>query len=173
MTDTPKEWIFDGGPAWRPEKALDALDALGVEARVPAFLTSLQATCAPADPLWFGQRLGALFVLFNPTRAVEPDAFRLWNDEATRLLSDLPHDIVAHAIDEAIRRCPHGFMPSVGEIRRIADPLVTERAEQIDRLGKMEVALLDPVATEQRMHRRRDQEAHLRAMAGLANQEGK
>lgn len=82
----------------------------------------------------------------------------LWMAETMRLLSDLPHDIVAHAIDQAVKTSKHGHMPSVGEIRQIADPLASEREQNIARLAKMEAALADPVATAER-------QKHLEAIA--------
>jgi hypothetical protein len=168
LTDTPKEFIFDGGPAWRPERALDAADRAGHEGLITEFRGALHAAMAQPPRKWLSQRLASFFVLFNPTRGVDGKAFGIWNDEMTRLLIDLPHDILAHAVDEATRKAPHGFMPSVGEIRRHADPLVAERVQQIERLGRMEVALADPIATTERARRRHDSTAHARATAGAS-----
>ncbi|WP_146049637.1 hypothetical protein [Novosphingobium sp. HII-3] len=120
----------------------------------------------PARRSWLAQRLASFFVLFNPTREVDDRAFTVWNDEMTRLLIDLPHDLLAFSIDQAIRSASHGFMPSVGEIRRAAEPLLAERTQQIERLQRMEAALSDPVATAERARRRQDEAAHARATAG-------
>lgn len=166
LTDTPKEFIFDGGPGWRPEKALDAAHRAGQEGSISEHRQALQAAMAQPPRKWIGQRLASFFVLFNPTREVDGKAFSIWNDEMTRLLVDLPHDILAHAVDEAIRKASHGFMPSVGEIRRHAEPLVAERGLQIERLERMEAALIDPAATAERARRRHDQAARALAAAG-------
>jgi hypothetical protein len=80
-------------------------------------------------------------------------------DRATRLLHDLPHDVLAHSIDEAIKTSKHGFLPSVGEIRAIAQPIVAEREIQIERLIKMEAALADPEASATRNQRWQDMAA--------------
>lgn len=173
LTDTPREFIFDGGPTWRVEDALDAAHRAGTEDQISVVRASLEASQAPATRLWFGQRLASLFVLFNPTRDVDDRAFRIWNDEMTSLLIDLPYDIAAFAIDEAIRESTHGFAPSVGEIRVQAKPLLAQRLEHIDRLSKMEAALADPVATEERVRRRADQAAHAAVLAKHDDEKGR
>lgn len=165
LTDSPQEFVFDGGPLWRPEKALDAAHNAGQEGAISEHRRALQAMMARPSRKWVDQRLASLFVHFNPTREVDGKAFGIWNDEMARLLIDLPHDILAYAIDEAIRKSGHGFAPAVGEIRRYADPLVEQREIQIDRLRRMEAALADPVATEERAGRRASQAAHERHMA--------
>nr|WP_086491255.1 hypothetical protein [Novosphingobium panipatense] len=165
LADSPQEFVFDGGPLWRPEKALDAAHQSGHEGAIPEHRRELEAMMARSSRKWVDQRLASLFVHFHPTREVDGQAFGIWNDEMARLLIDLPHDILAHSIDEAIRKSGHGFAPSVGEIRRYADPLVEQREVQIDRLRRMEAALADPAATEERAQRRANQAAHERHMA--------
>lgn len=100
-------------------------------------LDTLAESQRPAPRPWMGQRLTVLWNLFNVTRAADERALTAWMMEAARLLGDLPHDIVATAIDGAVRAARHNFMPSVGEIRAIADPLADERAVQVRRLQVM------------------------------------
>jgi len=165
LADAPKEFVFDGGPLWRPERALDSLHRAGLEGQVPEFRANLAAAQVPARRKWLEQRLASFFVLFNPTREVDSRAFAVWNDEMARLLGDLPHDILAWSIDQAIKVSNHGFMPSVGEIRAIADPLVLSRAQQIDRLRQLADALANPDACAERDKRRRERELHAAHMA--------
>lgn len=67
----------------------------------------------------------------------DPDRVAAWLAETGRLLWDLPHDILAQAIDEAIKRADRGFMPAVGQIRAVADPIIAQRREQSARLDAM------------------------------------
>jgi hypothetical protein len=143
------------GP-WDPEWALDLAARNGDEDYVGVARRDLEASMQPASPQWYGERLPVLWTLFMATREADPRALTVWMAETAHLLSDLPHDIVAHSIDRAIQTARHGFMPSVGEIRQIAEPLMTERKEHIDRLTKMEAALTDPLATATRERRRRE-----------------
>ena len=152
-------YVFDGGPAWQAERALDLAARAGAEDQVAVDLRDLQAALAPAPARWFGKRLPVLWTLFMAAREADPRALTVWMGETAHLLGDLPHDIVAHSIDEAIRKSRHGFIPSVGEIRAIADPLVAERDQHIRRLAEMEAALADPVAAARRQDRRHAQRA--------------
>lgn len=171
-TLTDRSYRSPNEPAWEAEHALDAAASRGCEGEVvPAFRAMTEAM-TPAPAKWFHQRLPVLWTMFMTAREVEPNAAKLWLMETTYLLSDLPHDIVAHAIDEAVRRSRHGFMPTVGEIRAFADPLFSDRRQQAERLGKMVNAIADPEATAERVARRalraRTEEAHQRLVAGPA-----
>ena len=152
-------YVFDGSAPWKVERALDLAASNGDEGQVALARRSLECALAPAPPQWFGQRLPILWTLFMAARGADPRALTVWMAETAHLLSDLPHDIVAHSIDRAIKTSQHGFIPSVGEIRTIADPLVVERERHIERLNRMEIALADPEATAQRDRRRREQAA--------------
>lgn len=149
-----REFVFDGGPVWAAERALDIAARNGVEQLVPAERLGLQAAMRPPSQDWLVDRLSILWTQFMVARQADPRALAVWMAETGSLLGDLPHDIVAHAIDQAVRKSRHGFIPSVGEIRQFADPLVEERERQIERLTAMETAMADPVATAARMERR-------------------
>lgn len=154
---------------WDAERALDHLDRLGIEGSIDAELGALTASLQPATRQWFGKRLSSLWTLFMAARQADPRAMTAWMVETARLLSDLPFDVVGHAIDEAIRTARHNFIPSVGEIRAIADPIVRERRTHIERLHRMSAALRDPSragAREERREaqRRQDAAANVRTM---------
>ncbi|MEE4452879.1 hypothetical protein [Novosphingobium resinovorum] len=159
------EFAPSGQPAWTTERALDFAHHKGVEAEIPAVLQALAGAMERAPYPWFAKRLGVLWTMFMVGRSVDDRDLTVWMAEAANLLCDLPHDIVAFAIDEAIRKSPHGFIPSVGEIRRHADPLAAERRQHIERLERMKAALEDGAATAARSQRRAQQDAHRRDMA--------
>ncbi|EJL23958.1 hypothetical protein PMI02_03878 [Novosphingobium sp. AP12] len=46
--------------------------------------------------------MSVVWTLFMAGRDTDEDKFAVWLGEMARLLSDLPHDIVGHAIDEAM-----------------------------------------------------------------------
>ena len=159
------DYAPSGQPAWTVERALDFANAKAIEDQVPATLAQLADAMKRAPYDWFTQRLGVMWTMFMVARDVDERALTVWMAETANLLCDLPHDIVAFAIDEAIRKSPHGFIPSVGEIRRHAEPLEAERRQQIARLERMKAALEDEAATAERAARRQQQEAHRRNMA--------
>lgn len=143
------------GPRWSVERALDQAHRNSAEGEVAETLKALQRAAAPAPRAWYGQRLPVFWTMFMAARAADARALTVWMSETARLLGDLPHDIVGFAIDEAIKASRHGFLPSVGEIRGIADPLAAERKLQVERLAAMKAAMDDPVATAEREERRR------------------
>ena len=102
-----------------------------------AALVRLENSLTPAPREWLGKRLPVLWTTYMPARPVDPGALTVWLIETARLLGDLPHDIAGHSIDEAIKAGKSGFMPTVGEIRSIADPLVAVRLKQIRRLHRL------------------------------------
>ncbi|WP_312313140.1 hypothetical protein [Sphingobium yanoikuyae] len=96
------------------------------------------AASGPAPKRWTIDRLTTLVTMFTLGRvAPDPRQLALWMSETSRLVADLPHDILAHSIDLAVQSGRHGFMPSVGEIRAVANPLAAERSQQLDRLDQM------------------------------------
>ena len=130
------------GP-WRVEYALDALAAKGLLANVGGEAVRLKAMPGPAPRKWLGQRFTALWDTFMAGRQVEPVVATSWLMETTRLLDDLPHDILSFATDESVKRASRGFMPSVGEIRAIADPLAEARKQHLERAEELAAALAD------------------------------
>lgn len=161
-----------GQPAWSPERALDIAHRHGVEGQIGEALDHISSAMQPAPYTWLTKRLGVLWTMFMAARDVDERALTVWMAETANLLADIPHDIVAFAIDEAIRKASHGFIPSVGEIRKHADPLFTERSEQVVRLDRMVKALDDAALTAERTARRADRQAHQRhtAEAGAHSQ---
>jgi hypothetical protein len=67
----------------------------------------------------------------------DPVRIAAWLAETARLLADLPQDILAEAIDGAVKASARGFLPAVGEIRAIADPAFAARRLTIDRLERV------------------------------------
>lgn len=150
-----REYVFDGGPPWLAERALDLAARQDAEHLITGELLALRAATKPVPPKWLADRLTILWTQFMVARTVDARALAVWMGETINLLADLPHDIVAHAIDQAVKKAKHGFIPSVGEIRQFADPLVLDREEQLARLTAMSAALDDPEATKARQDRRR------------------
>jgi len=94
---------------------------------------------------WLGDRLSVLWTVFMASRTkVDPEALGMWLAEHLRLLGHLPHDIVALAIDRAVQTAPHGFIPSVGEICTIGDPMLAERRHLAERLALVAAARNQP-----------------------------
>jgi hypothetical protein len=136
-----RSFVQDGSRRWSPEHALRVLGDERVGAVRPA-IEALEAALLPVERRWLGDRLTLLWTMFMASRTTsDPDAVTIWMAEYIRLLGDLPHDIAEAAIDGAVRGARHGFIPSVGEVRAIADPLLVERQEQLSRLRLVEEAL--------------------------------
>jgi hypothetical protein len=134
-----REFVFDGSPGWTPDFAIHAARAKGLAAvDVGEELQRLDAALEPAPKGWMVDRLSMLMSMFTIGR-VSPGAehIALWMSEYSRLLGDIPHDILGQAIDDAVQSSRHGFMPSVGEIRQHAEPVVAERKQHIERLTRM------------------------------------
>lgn len=110
--------------------------------RVPAMADRAEATLAPVDRHWLEKRLSTMYLAMAHDR--DPDKATAWLHEFIRLLSDLPQDIVGPAIDEAVKKSERGFLPSIGAIRAIADPMVDERKQKVRRLRMMADAILAP-----------------------------
>jgi hypothetical protein len=91
-----------------------------------------RASLRPVEQDWLRQRLTLMGAAFGHER--NPDRATAWLHETRRLLSDLPGDILDHAIDEAIKGSDRGFMPQVGQIRAIADPMRSDREREALRL---------------------------------------
>ena len=135
MLDRPTEFIFDGSAPWSTAHALSVATDKGITLEdLSATIDALEEAIKPAPRQWVGDRLTALFALFSINRNA-PDAkdLAIWLTETAALLSDIPHDILADAIDTAIKTRTHGFMPSVGEIRTIADPVTQQRGNLLFR----------------------------------------
>lgn len=130
-----RSFVFDGSPAWTPDHARRVLTLAGGDADAVRTLDVLRRSARPVPRKWLCDRLTILWSLFMASRSqADPELLTLWLSEHLRLLSDLPHDIVALAIDRAVQSARHGFLPSIGEMRASAEPMVAERAQLIERL---------------------------------------
>lgn len=94
-------------------------------------IASHERALTPVASDWLQKRLRLLWKSSTPSGSLDATA---WLHETGRLLSDVPADILAPAIDEAVKRSERGFMPTVGEIRAIADPLLLQRRRDLGRL---------------------------------------
>jgi hypothetical protein len=121
--------LNDSASGWRPEWAVRVLEREGVDAAT--LLASLEASLAPVPTDWLQKRLRLLWKSSSPANSLEANA---WLHETGRLLMDLPGDILAEAIDTAVRQSLRGFMPTIGEIRAIAEPEVALRKKQAGRM---------------------------------------
>lgn len=137
-----REFVNDGSPRWTVDFALQALEMKGCTEHVVPTLDALRSSVHPVPRGWLGDRLTVLWTHFSANRTyVDGQVLTVWLAETMRLLGDLPHDIVALAIDRAVQTSRHGFMPSVGEVRTIAEPIVAERRHFIHRLEKIADAI--------------------------------
>jgi len=98
-----------------------------------------RASLTPCPRDWLKKRLSSMAMAHGHEK--DPDRAAAWLQETGRLLWDLPHDVLAYAIDEAIKRSDRGFMPAVGQIRAIADPMVATRREETYRLEAMALVI--------------------------------
>lgn len=131
-----REYVSDGTARWSPEHARRFLDHRGGGDMVETTLAALSRSLEPAPFDWLGDRLSTMWMMFMASRTqVDAQALSLWLAEYMRLLAHLPHDVAATAIDRALQTSGHGFIPSVGEICAIGDPLLAERRQIADRLA--------------------------------------
>lgn len=131
-----RDFVFDGSPDWTPAHSLAVLKAKGAVAVASDQLIKIRQSADPVPKGWLADRLTVLWTMFTASRRqADPGAVTIWMAEYLRLLDDLPWDIVAVAIDDAVRNAKHGFMPAVGEIRAIANPLFENRKRLIERLS--------------------------------------
>lgn len=127
--------LRDNSYSSEPWNAAEALRRIADRAAVPDVRRcALQhrASLAPVDRAWLKRRLLVMMAAFGHER--DPERVSAWLAETGRLLIDLPGSILSEAIDEAIKRSERGFLPAVGQIRAIAEPLVAEREREARRL---------------------------------------
>lgn len=114
---------------WDAAMAATALRTAGINAA--ALADELEQSILPAPHNWLIDRLSTLWALMS-FEGSENKA-TVWLSEMRRLLGDLPMDILHDAIDEACKASDRGFMPSVGAIRKFADPNNAKRRLQATR----------------------------------------
>lgn len=121
--------LRDYAGRWQAHEARRVFDREQVD--VPALITDHERALTPVASDWLQRRLRVLWKSSAIGGSLDATA---WLHETGRLLSDLPHDIVAWAIDETVKKSERGFLPSVGEIRTFADPKLLERRRFLGRL---------------------------------------
>jgi hypothetical protein len=121
-----------GGWGWETRTALLEMDDASLS-ELPVAHAAAKALCEPiaAEPL--RQRLTALGMSMAPNR--KPAEATMWLHEFSRLLGDLPADILCEAIDSLQKT--QTFLPSVAEVRALADPKMEERRRVFSRLDAM------------------------------------
>lgn len=130
-----REFVSDGSARWSVDHATRVVEAKGAAGQVREALVTLERSARPVPRDWLGDRLSVLWTMFMASRTQsDASALTVWLAEHLRLLGDLPHDIVALSIDRAVQSARHGFIPSIGEIRAIAEPLADDRDTLLRRL---------------------------------------
>lgn len=112
-----------------------ALARLGEEERreVADAATAAERLCAPMNHERLVQRLTALGMVMAPNRP--PAEASVWVRETARLLSDIAEDVLCEALDTLQKRMK--FLPTVAEIRELADPVMERRRKDRGRLDAM------------------------------------
>jgi hypothetical protein len=118
------------GGEWQTAKAMTKLD--DAQSIIP-IAEQYGQSCKPATDAVRTQRLTALGMTMAPNRQAAEAS--IWLHETKRLLSDLPADILCHAIDTLQKRLK--FLPTVAEIREVADPIIGRRRREFSRLDAM------------------------------------
>lgn len=113
------------GDVWSPAQARLEFRRDGLGDRIEGIAVAIREATTPADPLWLSNRLSTLWLAMCPGRTEEQAT--AWLHETQRLLRDIPSDILAEAVDDAVKASSRGFLPSVGEIRLHADPALKKR----------------------------------------------
>lgn len=129
MTQLVISALADGFAPWQADAARRQIAAAGIDSA--ELLAELTAALAPVDPTRLVDRLKTLWKSSTPSGNLDA---KTWLNETGRLLADLPEDILARAIDDAVKGSLRGFMPTVGEIRAIADPTLAECKRQEARM---------------------------------------
>jgi hypothetical protein len=127
LADSP--YATAGQPRWRPEWALRVFERENVNPAILRAETDRALTPVAVD--WLADRLRLLWKSSAMSGSLDATA---WLHETTRLLRDLPQSVLAWAIDEAVRKSERGFMPTVGEIRVIAEPMAETLRRNLRRL---------------------------------------
>lgn len=118
---------------WTTVKALAIVADAGRLEDVPVLADRFEAVCRPCPPQDLIDRLTALGMSMAPNRPQQEAA--MWLHEFKRLLGDIPRDILFGAIDELQKRLK--FLPTVAEIREVADPLLQARRQRTSRIDAM------------------------------------
>lgn len=125
------------GEVWNPEWGRRVFDREQID--VKPLIVAHDNALRPVVRDWLADRLRLLWKSSTPSSGLDATA---WLHETARLLGDIPQDILAVAIDDAVRKSERGFMPSVGEIRAFAEPQLKRRKLHCWRLKQ--IAALEP-----------------------------
>jgi hypothetical protein len=79
------------------------------------------------------QRLTALGRVMAPNRP--PAEATMWLHEVSRLLSDIAEDVLCESLDTLQKQLK--FLPTVAEVRELADPIMERRRREASRLDAM------------------------------------
>lgn len=120
------------GGEWNSRTALAKLDTEHLPELASATAVA-QRLCRPMQHERLVQRLTALGMVMSPNRSAADGA--MWVRECARLLSDIAEDVLCEAIDALQKRMK--FLPTVAEIRELADPRMNSRREEFARLDAM------------------------------------
>lgn len=118
---------------WRSDRALAIVADAGRLEDIPIVAQQLGDACLPCPAQVLIDRLTLLGMTMVPNRP--PAEAKAWLHEFGRLLGDIPRDILLTSIDDLQKRLK--FLPTVAEIREIADPLLDRRRKQARRSQAM------------------------------------
>lgn len=126
---------------WSPVHAAKAFHP----SALPRLIEAHDLALRPVSSDWLQKRLRLLWKSSVVNGSLDATA---WLHETGRLLADLPQDILAAAIDQCVKESERGFMPTVGQIRAVADPKLRTREMHARRLAAIrDNATADTVAT--------------------------
>lgn len=125
-----------------------AKEIANVGGDVPSLIDAHTRALAPCHSDWLQKRLRLLWKSLAVSGNIDATA---WLHETGRMLSDLPQDILAGAIDQTVMEAGRVFVPTVGEIRAIAEPELGKRRLAKWRLEQIQAhKRADPIAPTER-----------------------
>ena len=151
---------------WDPRRAKHEIGAH--ISNLPEHIATARAAVQPVDRDWLDDRLSTMHLAM--TSGWSEAKATAWLHETARLLEDLPKDVLAAAIDQAIKSSDRGFMPTVGEIRAIAEPRFIERQRILRRLESVAALRDDRPARPPKEIATPDQVEAIKAEVGLVTQ---
>jgi hypothetical protein len=113
---------------WSPAHAAKAFHP----SALPRLIDAHEAALRPVSSDWLQKRLRLLWKSSVVNGSLDATA---WLHETGRLLADIPQDILSDAIDRCVKESDRGFMPTVGQIRAVADPKFRLREMHARRLA--------------------------------------
>lgn len=135
------------GPEWRPSEITSEAKNL-----IPAALRALEFSLIPAKPNDIAIALHRLAAHFWSERG--KSEWKIVVEDYTRLLGDIPADILAAAVDRYL--CSKVYWPKVAELRELAAPAWSKRLlarARLEQLGRVPVAAPRPPPTPEQVAR--------------------